>query len=53
VILNGMRVGGSGARGDGKGVGTGGPLEAGTLSAAGPPVPFGEIFAAVGALGGG
>jgi hypothetical protein len=28
---------------NGKGVGTGGPLEAGTLSDADPPVPFGEI----------
>src|SRR6187455_163459 len=38
-ILNGIRVG---AGGVGKPVGTDGPLEAGTLSGAGPPVPFGE-----------
>src|SRR5262252_9143387 len=38
-ILNGIRVG----VGECKLVGTDGPLEAGTLSGAGPPVPFGEI----------
>ena len=37
--MNGIRVG---AGADGKLVGTDGPLEAGTLSGAGPPVPFGE-----------
>ena len=35
-----------GAKGEGKGVGTGDPLEAGTLSVAGTPVPFGEIVGA-------
>src|SRR5262245_8228478 len=42
---------GGGARGEGRGVGTGDPLEAGTLSVAGTPVPFGEIFGAIGADG--
>jgi len=32
----------TGAGGDGKRFGTDGPLEAGTLSGAGPSVPFGE-----------
>src|SRR6185369_7258671 len=32
----------AGASGDGKGFGTDGPLEAGTLSGAGASVPFGE-----------
>src|SRR5947209_18340184 len=32
----------TGASGDGKGFGTDGPLEAGTLSGAGASVPFGE-----------
>ena len=50
--LNGIRVGGNGAKGDGKEVGTGDPLEAGTLSAAGTPVPFGEILAAIGGRAG-
>ena len=50
--LKGMRVGCVGAGGEGKGVGTGDPLEAGTLSAAGTPVPFGESFASVDGLAG-
>jgi hypothetical protein len=43
VILNGILAGAPGlAAGDGGGgVGTGGPLEAGTLSEAEPPAPFG------------
>ena len=48
--MKGMRAGGSGASGDGKEVGTGDPLEAGTLSAAGTPVPFGESFAVMDGL---
>src|SRR5262245_36878341 len=42
LTLNGIRAAGGGARGEGKGVGMGGPLEAGTLSVAGTPTPFGE-----------
>jgi len=49
-----MRVGWAGGSadgcGEGKGVGTGDPLEAGTLSAAGTPVPFGESLAVVDGL---
>ena len=48
LTLNGIRIGCGGATGVTGGVGTGGPLEAGTLSVAGTPVPFGEIFATIG-----
>ena len=51
LTLKGIRTAEAGAKGEGKGVGTGGPLEAGTLSAADTPIPFGEIFFA--ASGGG
>jgi hypothetical protein len=43
-ILNGMRTDGT-AEAKEVEVGTGGPLEAGTLSEAGTPIPFGEILA--------
>ncbi len=49
LTLNGIRIGGAGAKGDGKGVGMDGPLEAGTLSVAGTPIPFGEILSGAGA----
>src|SRR2546423_4260458 len=49
LILNGIRTGTSVAAAADEGVGTGGPLEAGTLSVAGTPVPFGDIFGATGA----
>ena len=42
LTLKGIRAAGGGAKGAGKGVGMGGPLEAGTLSVAGTPTPFGE-----------
>src|SRR5712691_5454621 len=51
VILNGIRTGAAVATVAGEGVGTGGPLEAGTLSVAGTPVPFGDIFGATGGDG--
>src|SRR5207237_10629185 len=38
----GSSIPATGASGDGKGFGTDGPLEAGTLSGAGASVPFGE-----------
>src|SRR5207248_3294433 len=41
VILNGILTGAAVLGGAGGGVGTGGPLEAGTLSEADAPVPFG------------
>jgi hypothetical protein len=50
--LNGIRAGGVGAKGEGKEVGTGDPLEAGTLSEAGTPVPFGETLTAIGGRAG-
>ena len=47
----GFSTGGSGV--NGKEVGTGGPLEAGTLSDADAPVPFGKIAKGVLLEGGG